>query len=130
MPQELVLMYHVETGEPRKFHSVDAREAALLGDYTFEEPTGAKKPSPEAMARASFGMTGGQSTPHPELLTPEERAEQRRLANEEAAKQGVQPVMMVTEPRVTAPASASEAAPASAARRPGASRDAEDKDKK
>jgi hypothetical protein len=120
-------MYHVETGEPRKFHSVDAREAALLGDYTFEEPKGSKKPSPEALARASFAMTGGQATPHPELLTPEERAEQRRLANEEAAKQGVQPVMMVTEPPVSHPEATPASVQATTARRPGASREAEDK---
>jgi hypothetical protein len=95
MPQELVLMYHVETGEPRKFHSVDAHEAMQLGDYTYEAPKG-KAPSPERMAQADFAMRAAQAMPHPERLTPEERAEQRRVANEEAARMAAQPVVLAS----------------------------------
>jgi len=93
MPQELVLMYHTDTGEPKRFHSVDAAEAYRLGDYTFEAPKG-KELSPEQMAQADFGMRAAQGTIHPELMTPEQREEQRRQANEEAARQAAQPVVL------------------------------------
>jgi hypothetical protein len=93
MPQELVLMYHVETGEPKRFHSVDAHEAAQLGDYVYEAPKG-KTASPQMLAQADFSMRAAQVMPHPELLSPEERAQQRRLANEEAARITAQPVVL------------------------------------
>lgn len=84
MPEELVLVYEKESGAPIYMHSIDAREAVQLGDYTQEAP-GGKDPSPEEKASAMARTRGLTGSPHPELQTPEERAATRAAANAVAA---------------------------------------------
>lgn len=79
MPQELELVYSVETGKPAYMHSVDASEACSLGDYTRMPPK--QEVSDADRAAAMMATRGGVGPVHPELQTPEERAESRRLAN-------------------------------------------------
>jgi hypothetical protein len=85
MPDNLILMVDVESGQMAYMHSVDASEAAALGDYrpaTAEEY--AQKTEEKA---AAFARTrgGGSPTP-PELMSREERQEVRRQANAVAAQ--------------------------------------------
>ena len=80
MPQELELVYHVETGAPAYMHSVDAAEACGLGDYTRMMPKGQDE-DPKAMAAALAQARGMNAVLHPELQDAEERAEHRRVAN-------------------------------------------------
>jgi hypothetical protein len=80
MPQELEVVYEVETGKPVYMHSVDAAEACNLGDYTRLPPEGHPVPEQE-LAAAMAQSRGLNTTTHPELQTPEQRAETRRLAN-------------------------------------------------
>src|SRR5262245_16714936 len=84
MPQDPMLVYEKETGTPTYMHSVDAKEAVALGDYTFV-PTSSKDVSPEERAAARAKFAGMNATVHPELQTEEQRAEARAQANEEAA---------------------------------------------
>jgi hypothetical protein len=83
MPQELIVMYNIETGEPVAMHSVDAQEASRIGDYTATPPSG----EPVNVAQALTRMRSGGGTVHPELQTPDERDETRRQANEAAVQQ-------------------------------------------
>lgn len=80
MPQELELVYHVESGAPAYMHSVDAAEACSLGDYTRMAPKGHDE-DPKAMTAALSQARGMNPVVHPELQSPEERAEHRRVAN-------------------------------------------------
>ena len=88
MPQNLTLVYD-QDGNPLYMHSIDAAEAVRLGDYTMAPPSG-KEPTPEQMQVAQSRIRGMAPNPHPELQTPEQRAETRRMANEEAAAQSGQ----------------------------------------
>jgi hypothetical protein len=113
MPQEPVIVYSVEDGKPIRMHSVDADEAVRLGDYT-RTPPGGKDPDPAQLSAAALAMRGLGGPIHPELQTPEERAETRRQANEAAAAAAVaagQPV-----PAAVAAAAAPAPAPASTER--------------
>jgi hypothetical protein len=102
MPQELELVYNVETGEPAYMHSVDAAEAIRLGDYVANPPSG-KDPTPEARARAMAAVRGMNSPVHAELQSPEERAERRRVANEAAAAALAPPVVVMAPAPAAAP---------------------------
>ena len=84
MPQNPVLVYEKDSGSPCYMHTVDAREAVRLGDYT-AAPPGGKDPEPEARASAMSRFRTGQGATHPELQTEEERDEARAKANEQAA---------------------------------------------
>jgi hypothetical protein len=85
MPDELVMVYSVETGDPVAMHTVDAAEACALGDYTLTAPDDEVSPEAKALAMArSRGMTGA---PHPELQSKEERDRTRQEANDAAAAQ-------------------------------------------
>jgi hypothetical protein len=123
MPQELELVYEVETGKPVYMHSVDASEACGLGDYTRMKPDG-KDPAPDDLARAMAAAQGRNTTLHPEQMTPEQRAEARRVAN--AAATPVVAVPMGT-PVVLAHGAAPEA-PAPTMRAHDVHAKAEDKD--
>lgn len=90
MPQELELVYEIETGMPAYMHSVDANEAVLLGDYVRTPPKGTE-PDPRLIAAARARAKGMNAEVHPEMLSPEERQQRR-----EAAMQG-------TVPQVTVP---------------------------
>jgi hypothetical protein len=109
MPQDMECVYEVATGKPVYMHSVDAAEACTLGDYTRMPPSGHEVTDQERAAAmaTSRGMPG---TTHPELQTPEERAESRRLANEAAGITTPAAPMASTataaRPRATAPAEA------------------------
>lgn len=80
MPQELDLVYYVETGEPRYMHSVDANEAVLLGDYVRQPPFG--EVDPKMLAAAKAVAKGMNAEIHPEMLSPEERQRRREEANQ------------------------------------------------
>jgi hypothetical protein len=84
MPQNPVLVYEKEGGQPCYMHTVDAAEAVRLGDYT-PAPPDKEGPSPEARASAMSRFKTGQGATHPELQTEEEREDTRAKANEEAA---------------------------------------------
>ena len=83
MPQNPVLVFEKETGQPSYMHTVDAAEAVRLGDYTPTPP--GEPPDPEARASAMSRFKTGQAATHPELQTDEEKAAAREKANEEAA---------------------------------------------
>jgi hypothetical protein len=95
MPQEPVIVYLKENGEPCAMHSVDAAEALRLGDYVATPPEGEKPDLAVAVAR----MRSTSPTPHPELMSEEERQETRRRANEEAEIQAAsgRPVVVSAE---------------------------------
>ena len=78
MPQYPVTVYDSE-GNPAVMHSVDAKEAVQLGDYTYAPP--GDKPDPEKLAAARAKFETGQAVTHPELLTEEDRTKQREAAN-------------------------------------------------
>jgi hypothetical protein len=83
MPQELYWVREKESGQAFQMHSVDAAEGLALGDYELiTDPEKDLKPEDRAAARSGFSSPSG--FPHPELQTPEERAETRRLAKEQA----------------------------------------------
>lgn len=83
MPQELYWVREKESGLAFQMHSVDANEGLALGDYELiTDPEKELKPEERAAARSGFGGPG--AFPHPELQTPEQRTETRRLAKEEA----------------------------------------------
>ncbi len=83
MPQELYWVREKESGQAFQMHSVDAAEGLALGDYELiTDPEKDLKPEERQAARAGFGGPG--AFPHPELQTPEQRTETRRLAKEEA----------------------------------------------
>ena len=84
MPQDPVLMQSKEDGSLVYMHSVDASDALRLGDYEIPDPA---KVDPVARAAASNRMRSMNVNPPPEMQTPEQRAETRRLANEEAKAQ-------------------------------------------
>lgn len=84
MPEELILVYEKESGQPLYMHSIDAKEAVQLGDYTMEAPAG-KELSAEEQYAASASTRGMQGTVHPELQTPEQRAATRAAAAQAAA---------------------------------------------
>jgi hypothetical protein len=83
VPQEPVIVYYKENGEPYAMHSVDAQEALRIGDYVATPPQGENIDVAVAMSR----MRSVDATVHPELQTPEEREETRRQANEAAIQQ-------------------------------------------
>lgn len=98
MPQYPVVVYDAD-GQPMVMHSIDAKEAVQLGDYTYAPPGEA---DPQAMAAARARFETGQSATHPELLTDEAKDKQRREANEKAAllatiPEGAQVVVMAPE---------------------------------
>ncbi len=94
MPETFVTVYFRETGEPFHMHSVDAAEAVRIGDY-MSEPLSGYNPTPEELANVAARARGIGTATHPELMTPEQRAEHRRLAAEAAAL-AARPVVMVT----------------------------------
>lgn len=81
MPQDPVTVYSKETGDPFAMHSVDAQEALRLGDYVATPPDDI---DPQQRAEALARMRSTGATVHPELMSPEEREEVRRQANERA----------------------------------------------
>ena len=103
MPQNPVLVYSTEDGTPAYMHTVDAREAAMYGDYEMAPPKG-KEVSPEERASAMSRFRTGQGATHPELQTEEERAKAREEANAKAemmagVPEGAQVVVMAPEKR-------------------------------
>jgi hypothetical protein len=80
MPNDPVIVYLKETGEPTAMHSVDAAEALRLGDYVATAPEGKEPNTAQALTR----MRSPGPSIHPELQTPEEREEARRQAYEVA----------------------------------------------
>jgi hypothetical protein len=82
MPQNPVLIYAKEGGQPTYMHTVDAAEAIRLGDYTPAPP--GDQASPEERASAMSRFKTGQGQTHPELQTEEEKQQARQKANEEA----------------------------------------------
>lgn len=118
MPQQLYWVREKESGQAMQMHSVDAAEGLALGDYELiTDP--AKDLSPEERQAAAAGMRSTMATPHPEMQTPDQRAETRRLAKEQAEAQaqfvsGPLGVPMVIQPGQSGPAAH---APASAATR-------------
>ena len=83
MPQQLYWVREKESGLPFQMHSVDAAEGLALGDYELiSDPE--KDLKPEERLAAGAGMRSPGAFPHPELQTPEQRVETRRLAKEEA----------------------------------------------
>jgi len=82
MPAQPVLVYEKETGTATYMHSVDAREAVQLGDYTYAAPS--QEPSSEARAAARSKFQAGMAVAHPELQSEEERQRLRDEANERA----------------------------------------------
>src|SRR5580765_6201726 len=121
MPSQPTTVYDAD-GNPAVMHSVDAKEAVTLGDYTYAPPS--DQPDPEKLAAARAKFQGGMGEVHPELLTEEERDKKREEANERAAllanvPEGAQVVVMAPESGTSRsvaaprrPASASHAAPA------------------
>jgi hypothetical protein len=121
MPSQPMTVYDAD-GNPAVMHSVDAKEAVMLGDYTYAPPSA--EPDPEKLAAARAKFQGGMGDVHPELLTEEERDKKREAANEKAAMlatvpEGAQVVVMAPESAASRstgaprrPASASHAAPA------------------
>ena len=82
MPQELYWVREKESGQTFQMHSVDAAEGLALGDYELIDD-----PSTLTMEERQAAAAGHRSTsaaPHPELQTPDQRAETRRLAKEQA----------------------------------------------
>lgn len=130
MPSQPMTVYDAD-GNPAVMHSVDAKEAVQLGDYTYAPPD--DKPDPEKLAAARAKFQGGMGDVHPELLTEEERDKKREEANERAAllanvPEGAQVVVMAPESAASRsagaprrPASASHAAPATSHATPSAS---------
>lgn len=84
MPQNPVLVQSKEDGSLTYMHSVDASDALRLGDYEIPDES---KTDPQARAAALNRMRSMNVNPPPEMQTPEQRAETRRLANEEAKAQ-------------------------------------------
>jgi hypothetical protein len=82
VPQEPVIVFYKENGEPYAMHSVDAAEALRLGDYVATPPQGEHVDVAVAVSR----MRSADATVHPELQTPDEREETRRQANEAAVQ--------------------------------------------
>jgi hypothetical protein len=126
MPQELYWVREKESGQPFQMHSVDAAEGMALGDYELiTDPEKDLKPEERQAARSAMASPG--AFPHPELQTPEQRAEVRRLAKEQAdaAAQfisGPLGVPMVIPAGQSAPTAAPHAAARTPAR-PAASRE-------
>lgn len=120
MPQELYWVKEKESGQVFQMHSVDASEGLALGDYELvADPEKDIKPEDRQAARNAMGSPG--AFPHPELQTPEQRTETRRLAKEQADAQaqfisGPLGVPMVIPAGQSAPATHAPAA--SAARAP------------
>jgi hypothetical protein len=125
MPQELYWVREKESGVAFQMHSVDAAEGLALGDYeVISDP--AKDVKPEERQAAAAGMRSVGASPHPELQTPEQRAETRRLAKEEADNaaqfiSGPLGTPMVIPAGQSAPTSRAPAAPEHAPRSPGRS---------
>jgi hypothetical protein len=120
MPQEMIVVYHSETGKPELMHSVDAAEAVNLGDYTYAPPQGAEV-STQDMAAARAKAQGWNSTVHPELMSPEDRDAMRQEANQRAQVQQMTGTLQAGTPVIVVPQS--EALPTSMQdRRRGASR--------
>jgi hypothetical protein len=133
MPTYPTTVYDAD-GNPAVMHSVDAKEAVMLGDYTYAPPS--DQPDPEKLAAARAKFQGGMGEVHPELLTEEERDKKREAANEKAAllanvPEGAQVVVMAPESAASrstgAPrraTSASHAAPQSSHATPSSSESA------
>ena len=109
MPQQLFWVREKESGQAFQMHSVDAAEGLALGDYeVIAEPL--KDLSSEERTAAAAGMRATGASTHPELQTPEQRAETRRQANEIAAMTaGVPPgaQVVVQVPQASNPARSS-----------------------
>lgn len=83
MPQQLYWVKEKETGQTFQMHSVDAAEGMALGDYVLiDDPE--KELTPEERRSAAVGHRAPGAFPHPELQTPEQRAETRRLVKAQA----------------------------------------------
>jgi hypothetical protein len=120
MPSQPVTVYDPD-GNPVVMHSVDAAEAVGLGDYTYAAP--GDKPDPEKLAAARAKFQGMNAELHPELMTPEQREETRRVANERAAAlpevpPGASVVVMAPPPAEPRPAPAQAKRPAGTAPAP------------
>jgi hypothetical protein len=83
MPQNPIMVYSTEDGQPTYMHTVDAAEAIRLGDYT-PQPPDTDGPSPEERASAMSRFKTGQGVTHPEMQTEEEREKAREEANAKA----------------------------------------------
>jgi len=117
MPQNPILVYAKEDGQAAYMHTVDAKEAVALGDYT-PAPPDKEGPSPEERASALSRFRTGQGVTHPELQTEEEREKTREEANAKAemlagVPEGAQVVVMAQPERTTARHSASTRPPQS-----------------
>jgi hypothetical protein len=80
MPQELMMVFLRDTGEPMLMHSVDAAEALRLGDYV-SMPPGEKAMTPQEHAQARGEALRNMGPVHPEMMTPEQRDAMRAEAN-------------------------------------------------
>jgi len=101
MPQAPTLMMEKEGNTLTYMWSVDAKEGAMLGDYTPVPPD--KEISAEERASAMSRFKTGQGMTHPEMQTDDEKEETRRKANEKAAllegiPEGAQVVVMAPSP--------------------------------
>lgn len=84
MPQQAVIVFHKDSGEPMAMHSIDAAEALRQGDYV-SALLGDAKASPEQMANARARLKGADALPFPDaspvladtLATPPEEMRKR-----------------------------------------------------
>lgn len=83
MPDEKVIVYQADTGEPLAMHSIDAKEAVAIGDYVMAPP-GGKELSDDEKGKVLAAHAGVSPQKHPEQMLPEERAAARKQAAEAA----------------------------------------------
>jgi hypothetical protein len=117
MPQQLYWVREKESGRVFQMHSVDATEGMAFGDYEMvPDPT--KDVSPEERLAAAAGMRSVAPWPHPELQTPEQKAEVRRMAKEQTeAKARGEEVLPGAPPAPPPPPSPPPSEPAAATSR-------------
>jgi hypothetical protein len=112
MPEAPVMMVNIETGDFIFMHSVDAKEAAAIGDHRYATAEEMAAPN-EQKAVALNRMRNVNTNAPPELQTPEQRAATRAMAAEEA--KAVAAGEVVTDPVSHRQALGSSVAPATPA---------------
>src|SRR4030095_3945334 len=83
MPEAPVLMVNIETGDYIYMHSIDASEAANIGDHRMATAEELAESNPKKVTAMNRLRNVNVSAP-PELQTPEQRAATRAAAAEEA----------------------------------------------
>jgi hypothetical protein len=68
MPDTLVLVYEKATGTPAYMHTVDAKEAVGLGQYTYTAPEGQE--ADDAAKAQAMAVARGVPAPLPPEMSP------------------------------------------------------------